>query len=53
MLARKEKNSAFWIYWEIELNWASGQHCEPLGGFSGGPGGKVFGSFIVFSLKLI
>ena len=37
--------------WEIELEvW---NHCEPLGGVSGGPGGKYLGKFTIFSIKLV
>ena len=28
-------------------------YCEPLSGFSEGPGGKTFGKFTIFSLNLV
>ena len=28
-------------------------HCEPLSGFSGGPGGKALEKFIILRLKLV
>ena len=27
--------------WKIKCNWGSWRHCEPLTGFTGGPGGKA------------
>ena len=39
-LAKKEKNSAFCMNWEMKRNWGSGEHWEPLSGFSGRPGTK-------------
>ena len=39
--------------WEIKRNWESGGYCEPLTGFTGGPGDKAFGMFTIFSLKQV
>ena len=52
-LASNEKNSAFCMNWEIKRNWESGRYCEPLTGFTGGPGDRTLGMFTIFSLKLV
>ena len=52
-LARKERNSAFCMIWEIKLNLGSQGHCEPLSGFSGRSGGKALGKFTICRWKLV
>ena len=52
-LARKEKNSAFCINWEIKHSWRVWGQCGPLNGFSGEIWDKTIVTFTILNLKLV
>ena len=51
-LARKEKNSAFWMNWEIKRSWGSGYTVSPTMG-SGKVVGKALEESTIFGVKVV